>query len=96
SAANAWSGWTEQRCQGQKGACSVHLNLKRFGYIIIHISITDPLGRLDKISGPSTTTRLRNGHGNNYDGDEHVAEYNGTGTSPAHRYVYGDPVDDHF
>ncbi len=33
SAANAWSGWTEQRCQGQKGACSVHLILKRFGYI---------------------------------------------------------------
>ncbi len=24
----------EQRCQGQKGACSVHLNLKRFGYIV--------------------------------------------------------------
>ncbi|MEJ2416826.1 MAG: hypothetical protein P8Y45_07825 [Exilibacterium sp.] len=23
----------EQRGQGQKGACSVHLNLKRFGYI---------------------------------------------------------------
>ncbi|MEJ2442197.1 MAG: hypothetical protein P8Y42_01905 [Exilibacterium sp.] len=32
SAANAWSGWTEQRGQGQKGACSAHLNLKRFGY----------------------------------------------------------------
>ncbi len=68
----------------------LYLNLKHFGYIIIHISITDPLGRLYKISGPSTTTRLI------YDGDEHVAEYNGTGTSPAHRYVYGDPVDDHF
>ncbi|MEJ2417939.1 MAG: hypothetical protein P8Y45_13630 [Exilibacterium sp.] len=34
SAANAWSGWTEQRGQGQKGACSVHLNLKRFGYSV--------------------------------------------------------------
>ncbi len=36
SAANAWSGWTEQRGQGQKGACSVHLNFKRFGYIILY------------------------------------------------------------
>ncbi len=30
----------EQRCQGQKGACSVHLNLKRFGYILREIEET--------------------------------------------------------
>ncbi len=39
SAANAWSGWTERRGQGQKGACSGGLNLKRFGYIPVVVDI---------------------------------------------------------
>ncbi len=50
--------------------------------------VYDPLGRLFEVSGPSTgTTRLL------YDGDELVAEYNGSGT-PLRRYVHGTGADD--
>ncbi len=41
----------EQRCQGQKGACSVHLNLKRFGYIFIFSSLV-ACNAQDKVKPP--------------------------------------------
>jgi hypothetical protein len=37
SAANAWSGWENQHSQGQKGAYSGDLNIKRFVYGIFPI-----------------------------------------------------------
>lgn len=47
----------------------------------------DPLGRIYKIKGASTTTRFL------YDGDELVAEYT-DGGSLAHRYIHGASTDD--
>jgi uncharacterized protein RhaS with RHS repeats len=47
----------------------------------------DPLGRLYETTGSAVTTRFL------YDGDELVAEYNGTGTL-LRRYVHGTAVDD--
>lgn len=47
----------------------------------------DPLGRLYEVSSSAGTTRFL------YDGDELVAEYDGSGTLK-HRYVHGRGVDD--
>jgi RHS repeat-associated protein len=50
--------------------------------------VYDPLGRLFQVSSPATgTTQFL------YDGDELVAEYNGSGTL-LRRYVHGDGADD--
>jgi RHS repeat-associated protein len=48
----------------------------------------DPLGRLFQIGSGSTTTQFL------YDGDELVAEYNGSSTTPSQRYVHGLQSDD--
>jgi YD repeat-containing protein len=49
--------------------------------------VYDPLGRLFQISSAAGTTQFL------YDGDELVAEYNGSGTL-LRRYVHGDSDDD--
>jgi RHS repeat-associated protein len=49
----------------------------------------DPMGRLFQISSASATTQFL------YDGDQLVAEYNGSGTL-LHRYVHGPASDDPF
>lgn len=48
----------------------------------------DPMGRLYKIQNPSSTTHML------YDGDELIAEFNGTSTNALNRYVHGISVDD--
>jgi len=48
----------------------------------------DPLGRLYKVRSPSATTHYL------YDGDELVAEYQGSNSSPSNRYVHGISIDD--
>ncbi|WP_081489631.1 RHS repeat domain-containing protein [Cellvibrio sp. BR] len=48
----------------------------------------DPMGRLYKIQNPSSTTHML------YDGDELIAEFNGTSTTALNRYVHGISVDD--
>ncbi|WP_037497818.1 RHS repeat-associated core domain-containing protein [Sphingomonas jaspsi] len=47
----------------------------------------DPMGRLSRVTGPTTDTRFL------YDGDELVAEYDAAGTM-ARRYVHSDNADD--
>jgi RHS repeat-associated protein len=48
----------------------------------------DPMGRLWQVTASGVTTTFL------YDGDELIAEYNGSATTPLRRYVHGAAVDD--